>query len=78
MSFQAQIGLDQPSVYISFTTQEGNKITYSKGSDGTKKKIITLTTGDNIVQDQYGRGYVLSRKSSTKIQLGYYTGTVIQ
>ena len=57
MSFQAKIDLDQPSVYISFTTQEGNNITYTIGSDEKGKKIFTLPIGDQIVHDQYGRGY---------------------
>ena len=78
MSFQAQIGLDQPSVYISFTTQEGNNITYTSGSDGKKQKIFTLPTGDEIVKDQYGRGYVLYRQSPSELQFGNYMDTVIQ
>ena len=78
MSFQAQIGLDQPSVYISFTTQEGNKITYTIGSDGKGKKISTLPIGDQMVQDQYGRGYVLYKHSPDDYYFGDYIDTILQ
>ena len=78
MSFKAQIGLDQPSVYISFTTQEGNKITYTSGSDGKGKKISTLPIGDKIVQDQYGRGYTLYRQSPNRYYFGDYIGTALK
>ena len=78
MSFQAQIGLGQPSVYISFTRKEGNNITYTIGSDGKGKKISTPPIEDQIVQDQYGRGYALYSQSPDKYNFGDYIGTALQ
>ena len=78
MSFQGKIGLEHPSIYISFAIQDGKNVTYTLGSDQLNQKTITLPIGDQIIEDQYGRGYVLYKQSSDSFQFGDYNGTAIR
>ena len=67
-----------PSIYIPFTRQESNSINYTIGSDEEGNRIFTLPIGDQIIKDQFERGFVLYKQSCDSFQFGNYTNTVLR
>ena len=73
-----RIGLERASIYLSFTIQDGNTTTYTIGYDSNGNNRFALTIGDEIVTDQFGRGYVLYKRSTNSFPFGDYANSVLR